>query len=63
MASSSSLASVLEVHLMVGRISSTPMDNESDPTCKTGFQIERDGKKFEGHTAALTNYAAKLICK
>lgn len=50
--SSSSLASVLaslfhEVHFMVGRIPSTPMDNKSDLTYKTGFDIERDGKKLE----------------
>jgi hypothetical protein len=53
MSSSSSLASVLaslfhEVHFMVGRIPSTPMDNKSDLTYKkTGFDIERDGKKLE----------------
>jgi hypothetical protein len=33
---------------MVGRIPSTPMDNKSDLTYKkTGFDIERDGKKLE----------------
>ena len=52
MSSSSSLASVLasllhEVHFMVGRIPSTPMDNKSDLTYKTGSDIERDGKKLE----------------